>query len=66
MQSTIAFGRCHLMKDEALALALLKQIVMKYYPCEELVSEEIAHAGKAAQRFEIEIEHLSGKEVQKK
>ena len=39
---------------------------MKYYPNEELVDEEIAQTGRAVQMFEIEIEHLSGKEVQEK
>jgi len=39
---------------------------MKYYPEEQLADEEIAKAGRAAQLFEIEIEHLSGKEVQEK
>ena len=39
---------------------------MKYYPNEQMVDEEIAHLGKAAQLFEIEIEHLSGKEVQER
>ena len=32
----------------------------------KLVDEEIAQAGRTAQIFEIEIEHLSGKEVQEK
>lgn len=45
-------------------LALLKRFAMKYYPDEKLADEEIAQAGRAAQVFEIEIEHLSGKEVQ--
>ena len=31
-----------------------------------MVDEEIAQAGKAAQLFEIEIEHMSGKEVQER
>ena len=66
MQSTVVFGRCHLVRDEVRALALLKQFAMKYYPSEQLADEEIARAGKAAQVFEIEIEHLSGKEVQEK
>ena len=66
MQSTVVFGRCHLVESGARATALLKQFAMKYYPNEQLVDEEIAHAGKAAQMFEIEIEHLSGKEVQER
>ena len=39
---------------------------MKYYPSEQLVDEKIAQAGKAVQIFEIEIEHMSGKEVQER
>jgi len=39
---------------------------MKYYPSEQLVDEEIAHAGKAVQIFEIEVEYLSGKEIQER
>ena len=66
MQSTVVFGRCHLVESGVRATALLKQFAMKYYPNEQLVDEEIAHAGKAAQMFEIEIEHLSGKEVQER
>ena len=39
---------------------------MKYYPSEQLADEEIAHAGKAVQIFEIEVEYLSGKEIQER
>ena len=39
---------------------------MRYYPSEQLVNDEISHAGKAVQIFEIEIEHLSGKEIQER
>ena len=42
-----------------------KRFAMKYYPNEQLADEEIAQA-RAVQMFEIEIEHLSGKEVQEK
>lgn len=66
MQSAVVFGRCHLVEAGERATALLKQFAMKYYPNEQLVDEEIARAGKAAQLFEIEIEHLSGKEVQER
>ena len=66
MQSAVAFGKCHPMENGPEAVARLKQFAMKYYPDEQLADEEIARAGKAAQMFEIEIEHLSGKEVQEK
>ena len=62
----VVFGRCHLVEAGEKAMAMLKQFAMKYYPNEQMVDEEIAIAGKAVQIFEIEIEHLSGKEVQEK
>ena len=66
MQSVVVFGRCYLIEAGEHAIALLKRFAMKYYPDEQLADEEIMRAGKAAQLFEIEIEHLSGKEVQER
>ena len=66
VQSTVVFGRCHLMKHDVQAMAVLTKLAMKYYPTEQMVEEEIDKAGKAVQMFEIEIEHLSGKEIQEK
>lgn len=66
VQSTVVFGRCHLINDDSRTMVLLKKFAMKYYPNERLVDEEIMKAGKAAQLFEIEIEHLTGKEVQER
>ena len=66
MQSAVIFGRCHLVEAGERANALLKKFAMKYYPDEQMADVEIARAGKAAQIFEIEIEHFSGKEVQEK
>lgn len=39
---------------------------MKYYPDEHMVDEEVERSAKAVQMFEIEIEHISGKEVQER
>ena len=36
------------------------------YPSEQLVDEEIAHAGKAVRIFEIDVEYLRGKEIQER
>lgn len=66
MQSVVVFGRCHLMDAGSETTRHLKQFAMKYYPSEQLVDEEIAHTGKAVQVFEIEIEHMSGKEIQER
>lgn len=66
MQSTVVFGRCHLLENQPETMTLLKQFAMKYYPNEQLVDAEIAAAGKAVQLYEIKIEHMSGKEIQER
>ncbi len=66
VKSTVVFGRCHLMEDTSTAGDRLRQFAMKYYPNEELVNEEINVSGKAVQMYVIEIEHMSGKEIQEK
>ena len=78
LRSVVVFGRCRLLEQspETMALLnmdesyaerdLLKRFAMKYYPEEQLADEEIRQDGAAAQLFEIEIHHLSGKEVQEK
>lgn len=52
--------------DKTRAMELLRSLAAKYYPDEQTVDEEIQKSGKAAQVFEVEIEHLSGKEVQER
>lgn len=47
-------------------MALLKRFAMKYYPDEALADQAILEGGRAVQMCEIEIEHLSGKEVQER
>ena len=66
VQSTVVFGRCHLLEEGTEATEILKKVAKKYYPNEQLIDKEIAHSGKAVQLFEIEIEHISGKEIQEK
>jgi len=66
LQSAVVFGRCSFVAPGENTDALLKKLAMKYYPNEQLIDEEIEKSGKAAQIFEIEIEHLSGKEVQER
>ena len=66
LQSAVVFGRCRFLEAGEDAAAILKRLAMKYYPSEQLADEEIAQAGSAAQIFEIEIEHLSGKEIQER
>lgn len=66
MQSAVVFGRCHLIENQDVIFALLKQLSMKYYPDESIFNDEMAVSGKAVKMYEIDIEHLSGKEVQEK
>lgn len=66
VRSTVVFGRCRLVEDPEEAVHLVRKMAMKYYPSEALVEEEIAQSGKAMQMFVIEIEHLTGKEIQEK
>ena len=66
LRSVVGFGRCRLLEQSPETMALLKRFAMKYYPGESMVDAEIADAGKAAQMYVIDIEHISGKEVQEK
>lgn len=66
MQSAVVFGRCRLPEYGAESMALLKRFAMKYYPEESMVDAEIADAGKAVQMYVIDIEHISGKEIQER
>ena len=66
LQSVVVFGRCHLVESQEDAIALVKKFAAKYYPNMDMVNEEAASSGRAVQMFEIEIEHLSGKEIQER
>lgn len=66
VQSTIVYGRCHLVDDQERAMEILRDLARKYYPSEDIIDEEIAKAGKAVQMFQIEIEHMTGKEIKEK
>ena len=66
VQSVVVFGRCRLLEAGSESIDRLKEFAMKYYPSEQLVHKNIAHAGRAVQMFEITIEHMSGKQVQEK
>lgn len=66
LQSVLVFGRCRLVEEEAKAMALLEALARKYYPRGALVLEEIAAAGRATQIFQMEIDHMTAKEVQEK
>ena len=66
LQSVVVFRRCHLLESGPETLKLIKRLAMKYFPDEDLIDREVASAGMAAQMYEIDIEHLCGKEVQER
>ncbi len=66
VQSVVIFGRCRLLENDESAMDKLRRMSIKYFPSMELVEEEIGRSGKGVQMYEIEIEHMSGKEIQEK
>lgn len=66
LQSAVVFGRCRLLSPGPEANAHLQQLAIKYYPNAQLVTEEMEKHGKTVQMFEIQIEHITGKEIQEK
>lgn len=66
VQSVVVFGRCRLITNQDLSIQLVEKFAKKYYPNETLVKKEVDTYGKAVQMFEIEIEYLSGKEIQER
>lgn len=66
MQSTILYGRCHMITDQEQAVKLVKKLAMKYFPDEQTADVEIAQSAKGMQMYEIEIEYLTGKQIQER
>lgn len=66
VQSTVVFGRCHLVDDAGETEERVRTLALKYYPTAEEVEQEIAKDIKGVQLYEIEIEHLTGKQIQEK
>lgn len=66
VQSTVVFGRCHLIEDAARTEAHVRELAKKYYPNDEEIEAEIAKSIRGVQLYEITIEHLTGKQIQEK
>ena len=66
LQSVFIFGKCHLVENKDDTISMLKKFALKYYPNVEMLNKEIEFSGRGVQMFEIEIEHMSGKEVQER
>ncbi len=65
-QSTVVFGRCHLLETNEETEQILRRVARRYYPNEATIDEEIASSVRAVQMYEITIEHMSGKEIQER
>lgn len=63
VDSVIAFGRAHVVEDEAERLSVSRQLGLKYYPSEEEVDAEIERDMKRMLLIRIDVEHLTGKHV---
>ena len=66
VRSAVVFGRCRAVEEPEENLRLVRRFAEKYYPDAALMEGEITAFGRAVQMFRIEIEHLSGKEIQEK
>lgn len=66
VKSAVAYGRCHPVEDRDVAMEQLRRLAGKYLPDAETVEAEMVKAGKTAQMYVIEIEHLTGKEIQER
>ena len=66
LQSVVVFGRCRLVEDAQLTEKKVRELALKYYPSAQEVDAEMARDLKAVQLYEIEIEHMSGKQIHEK
>jgi len=65
VRSAVVFGKCALTEGRE-ASDRIKRFAMKYYPSEDIADETLERSVCRAMLYEIEIEHISGKEVQEK
>ena len=66
VQSTVVFGRCHLVDDAEETHARVRELALKYYPTVEEVDKVMAKEIAGVQLYEIRIEHLTGKQIKEK
>ena len=64
--SVIVFGRLRVVEDEARRIDGFRKLGEKYFPEQEMITDEIEQYGKKALLLELRIEHMSGKTVREK
>ena len=66
LQSVVVFGRCKLIADSTVTEQKIRELALRYYPTADEVEAEISKDIKAAQLYEITIEHMCGKQIHEK
>lgn len=66
VRSVTLFGRLHIMEEHGKAMALLRQIGLKYYPTAEAVDKIMASSASRVTMLELVPEHMTGKLVHEK
>ena len=66
VRSVTVFGRLHILEDRDRAMALLRQIGLKYYPSVEEVDQVMERAASRVAMLELVPEHITGKRVHEK
>ena len=64
--SVVAFGRAKWIEDRDVVLKKVRLLAQKYYPSQQEIDDEIARDGHRVQLLEIEIEHMTAKQVHEK
>ena len=66
VRSVICFGRIHIVDNDEIRLAMLRQLGMKYFPEGYDIEADMLKNGPRAAMLDFEIEHMSGKRVREK
>ena len=64
--AVVAFGRAKWIEDRDEVLKKVRLLAQKYYPSQQEIDDEIARDGHRVQLLEIEIEHMTAKQVHEK
>lgn len=62
-KSVIVFGRIKFVEDHAFALDICRQLTRKFTDDEAYIEHEIEHSGPYVLCLELEIEHMTGKNI---
>ena len=66
VKSVVVFGHCHRIAGPGQLEQRLRELARKYYPSEEEIEAEMGKSLAAVGFYQIDIEHLCGKQVQEK